>query len=50
MNLAAANPGQRAGADPADWVASFIFDSSSVASFECAIAFASRRRRLFWFC
>lgn len=50
MNLAVANPGQRPGANPADWIASFlIFDSSSVASFECAIVFASRRRRLFCF-
>lgn len=47
MNLAAANPGQRAGAGPADWVASFAFLILPVLPVSIAIVFASRRRLLF---
>lgn len=51
MNLAAANPGQRPGANPADWVANFriFFFILPVLPVSSAIVFVSRRRHLFCF-
>lgn len=49
MNLAAANPGQRVGDGPADWVANFAFWFRPVLPVSIAIVFASRRRHLFVF-